>query len=330
MATFHDIIGQEQIKEHLQNAISAKKISHAYIINGEKSSGKEFIARVFAMTLQCEKGGTEPCQECHSCKQALSDNQPDIIYVSHEKPNTISVDDIRAQINNDIAIKPYSSPYKIYIIAEADKMTVQAQNALLKTIEEPPSYAVIFLLVENADSLLPTIRSRCVMLKLKNIKDKLIKKYLMESLKVPDYKADICAAFAQGNVGQAVMLAQSEYFNEIHSEAIQRLKHVKDMEIAEIAATVKNVSRFKLEITDYLDILGVWFRDVLLYKATKDVNGIIFQEEIDAIREQARSSSYEGIEKILEALNTAKDRLRANVNFELVMELLFLTIKENL
>ena len=81
MATFHDIIGQEQIKEHLQNAISAKKISHAYIINGEKSSGKEFIARVFAMTLQCEKGGTEPCQECHSCKQALSDNQPDIIYV---------------------------------------------------------------------------------------------------------------------------------------------------------------------------------------------------------------------------------------------------------
>ena len=116
MATFHDIIGQEQIKEHLQNAISAKKISHAYIINGEKSSGKEFIARVFAMTLQCEKGGTEPCQECHSCKQALSDNQPDIIYVSHEKPNTISVDDIRAQINNDIAIKPYSSPYKIYIM----------------------------------------------------------------------------------------------------------------------------------------------------------------------------------------------------------------------
>ena len=136
MATFHDIIGQEQIKEHLQNAISAKKISHAYIINGEKSSGKEFIARVFAMTLQCEKGGTEPCQECHSCKQALSDNQPDIIYVSHEKPNTISVDDIRAQINNDIAIKPYSDPYKIYIM-NGQKMTPQAQNAILKTLGRP-------------------------------------------------------------------------------------------------------------------------------------------------------------------------------------------------
>ena len=161
MATFHDIIGQEQIKEHLQNAISAKKISHAYIINGEKSSGKEFIARVFAMTLQCEKGGTEPCQECHSCKQALSDNQPDIIYVSHEKPNTISVDDIRAQINNDIAIKPYSSPYKIYIMNEAEKMTPQAQNAILKTLEEPPAYVVFILATTEPQKLPATILSRC-------------------------------------------------------------------------------------------------------------------------------------------------------------------------
>jgi len=104
MAKFTDIIGQEQIKEHLQNALTTKKISHAYIINGEKSSGKEYIAKVFAMALQCEKGELEPCQECHACKQALSNNQPDIIRVGHEKPNTISVDDIRAQINNDVAI----------------------------------------------------------------------------------------------------------------------------------------------------------------------------------------------------------------------------------
>ena len=95
MAKFTDIIGQEQLKEHLQNAFSMNKVSHAYIINGERSSGKEFIAKVFATALQCEKQGTEPCGECHSCKQALSGNQPDIIYVSHEKPNTIGVEDIR-------------------------------------------------------------------------------------------------------------------------------------------------------------------------------------------------------------------------------------------
>lgn len=178
MAGFRDIIGQEQIKEHLQGALSTGKISHAYIINGEKSSGKEFIAKVFAMALQCEKGEAEPCQECHSCRQALSGNQPDIIKVTHEKPNTISVGDIRIQVNGDIAVKPYSSPYKIYIINEAEKMSVEAQNAILKTLEEPPAYAVIMLLTDNVDSLLPTILSRCVVLNMKPVADSRIKAYL--------------------------------------------------------------------------------------------------------------------------------------------------------
>ncbi len=104
-------------------------------------------------------------------------------------------------MNDDIMIRPYSSKYKIYIVPDADMMSVQAQNALLKTIEEPPEYAVIMLLTENAETLLPTIRSRCVMLKLRNIKDQLIKKYLMEQMEIPDYKADVCVAFAQGNMG---------------------------------------------------------------------------------------------------------------------------------
>lgn len=91
MAGFQDIVGQEQLKAHLQGALETQKVSHAYIINGEKSSGKEFIARIFATALQCEQGDIEPCGQCHSCRQALSGNQPDIIYVSHEKPNTISV-----------------------------------------------------------------------------------------------------------------------------------------------------------------------------------------------------------------------------------------------
>ena len=95
-----------------------------------------------------------------------------------------------------IQVKPYNGKYKIYIVPDADMMTVQAQNALLKTIEEPPAYAVILLLTENANSLLPTICSRCVMLKLRNIKDQLVKRYLMEQLQVPDYKADVCTAFA--------------------------------------------------------------------------------------------------------------------------------------
>ena len=132
MAGFQDIIGQEQICEHLQTALKLQKVSHAYIINGERNSGKKFIARIFAMALQCTGEGEKPCQVCRSCRQALSENHPDIIRITHEKPNSIGVEDIRTQVNNDMGIKPYQGPYKVYLIEEAEKMTVQAQNALLR------------------------------------------------------------------------------------------------------------------------------------------------------------------------------------------------------
>ena len=204
MAGFSEILGHGQIIEHLQNAIKLQKVSHAYILDGEEGAGKKMLARAFAQTLQCERGGVEPCGECHSCKQAQSGNQPDIIEVTHEKPASIGVEDIRGQLCGDIQIKPYSSPYKIYIVDEAEKMTVQAQNALLKTIEEPPAYGVIMLLTTNADAFLPTILSRCVTLKLRPVKNEIIKPYLMEKYHIPDYQAEVCTAFARGNVGKAI------------------------------------------------------------------------------------------------------------------------------
>lgn len=329
MRSFKDIIGQEHIKEYLQNSISQKKISHAYIIQGERFSGKEFIAKVFAAVLQCEKQGTEPCGECRSCKQVQTGNQPDIIYVGHEKPNSIGVEDVRGQINGDIAIRPYSSPYKIYIINEGEKLTPQAQNALLKTLEEPPAYAVILILTTNLEGLLPTILSRCVTFRMKPVQDELVKEYLKKELMIPDYKADICVAFARGNIGQAKQLATSEEFENIRNEALSLVKNIRNMELHEVMTAVKKIREYHIDINEYLDVLSIWYRDVLLFKATNDTNHLIFREEIQYIRKAADKSAYEGIENILNALESAKSRLRANVNFELVMELLFITIQEN-
>jgi len=329
MFRFSDICGQEQIKEHLQNAMKMKKVSHAYIINGERSGGKEFIAKIFATALQCENSQGDPCGECHSCKQAETGNQPDIIFVSHEKPNTIGVDDIRDQINKDVAIKPYSSRYKIYIMNEGEKMTPQAQNALLKTLEEPPEYAIIIILTTNVNSLLPTILSRCVVLNMKPVKNDLVKEFLMKEMQIPDYKADVCVAFARGNIGKARLLANSEEFDNIKEEAVTLLKYIKDMELTEVIAAIKKINDYKFDVNDYLDIISIWYRDVLLFKATNDVNHLIFREEIQYIRKVADRSTYEGIELIIQALEKAKNRLNANVNFDLTMELLLLTIKEN-
>ena len=284
---------------------------------------------MFAAALQCEKGGIEPCGECHSCIQAKSGNQPDIIFVSHDKPNSIGVEDIRAQINNDIGIKPYSSPRKVYIMNEGEKMTVQAQNALLKTLEEPPEYAVILILTANVESLLPTILSRCVVLNMKPVPDHKVKKYLMEELEIPDYKANICVAFARGNIGKAKMLASSEEFEKVKEEAVTLVKYINDMDISEVVKAIRKISEYQFDVTDYLDILSVWYRDALLFKATKDANSLIFKNELQYIRKVADRSTYEGIETIVKALQQAKRRLEANVNFDLTMELLLLTIQEN-
>lgn len=329
MSGFQEIIGQEQIKEHLQNALKQHKISHAYVIQGERSSGKEFVAKVFARTLQCEKGGVEPCEECHSCKQALSGNQPDIITVLHDKPNSIGIDDIRTQVTGDVAIKPYSSKYKVYIINEGEKLTPQAQNALLKTLEEPPEYAVILILTTSLDALLPTIQSRCVVLNMRPVKDELVKEFLMKQMQLPDYQADICVAFARGNIGRAKLLAGSEDFDNICHEALSLVKNIKNMELADVMQAVKKLKDYRLNVDDYLDVLSIWYRDVLLFKATNDTNHLVFRNEVTYIRKAADKSDYEGIETILDALEKAKSRLNANVNFELIMQLLFITIKDN-
>lgn len=329
MAGFKDIVGHEQIVEHLKTAIEMGKVSHAYILNGPDLSGKMMIAEAFARALLCEKQDPDGCGECKSCRQSDDRNNPDIIYVKHDKPNTISVDDIRTQLNNDIVIKPYSNQYKIYIVDEAEKMNQQAQNALLKTIEEPPAYAVIMLLTTNADSFLQTIRSRCITLNLKSVKNDVIKSYLMTEKKIPDYQADVCAAFAQGVVGKAIKLASSDDFNELKESALSLIKRLDDIDLYEMGEAIKQISDYKLQVQDYFDLITVWYRDVLYMKATNDVNGLIFKDEVYDIKKQASKHSYHGIEAIIEALDKAKLRINANVNFDLVIELLLMTIKEN-
>ncbi len=326
---FEDVIGHADIIAHIQNAIRSEKVSHAYIFEGEAGSGKQYMATVFAMTLQCAEHGTSPCRVCPSCRKAITGNHPDIIYVTHEKAGSIGVDDIRDQVSGDVDIRPYESRYKIYIIDEASKMTPQAQNALLKTLEEPPAYAVIMLLAENADALLPTILSRCVKLRLPPISDEEVKTYLMTQLHVPDYQADIMTSFAQGNIGKARMIAQTSEFMEMTENAVMMAKRSREMTVPAMVELIKGLSGEKQNARDYLDVFTMWFRDVLLFKATREVDDLLFKDEVKAIRERASVSSYEGLETILEALRQADDRLRANVNFDLTMELLFLTMKGN-
>ena len=330
MARFSEIIGHGQIKEHLLASIQTDKVNHAYLLQGQSGSGKRLLADAFAQALQCEqKDSPDACGSCRSCRQASGGNHPDIIYVRHEKPGTISVDEIRHQVVADIQIKPYQGPYKIYIMEDAERMNPAAQNALLKTLEEPPAYAVIILLAVNASLLLETIRSRCVLLDLKPVQDSEIEAYLMSHLEIPDYQAKLCTAFAQGSIGRAVEFASSPDFAQIRQTALLIASKARDMDITQIINIVKDLSQYKISTNDFLDILTVWYRDVLYFKATRQPDQLVFRDQLQQIREAARISSYEGIEQILEGINKAKARLDANVQYDLTMELLFMTIKEN-
>ena len=327
MFSFSEIVGHEQIKEHMQAAIRDKKPFHAYLFQGEEGVGKEALARTFAAGLQCQsESADKPCKECVSCRQMDSGNQPDVIWVTREKAS-LGVDEIREQLCNTMDIKPFSSPYKIYLVPEAEKMTEAAQNALLKTIEEPPEYGIVILMTSNISALLPTIQSRCLTMEFRPLSTAVVESFVKEHCQVPDYQARASAAFAQGNLGKAMRYAKSEDFIERKDHIISLLRHVEQMDLSEMLAVIKDLGTRKDEVRDYVDLMVLWYRDVLLFKATKDINQLLFQDEASYISREASHRSYEKIEEILQAFEKAKVRLRANVNFDITMELMLLTLK---
>lgn len=325
---FSNIVGHEDIIKHFKSSIEQGKVGHAYIINGEVDSGKKMLARAYAEVLQCEEGGTLACGKCKSCIKAAAGSHPDIIEIKHEKPGIISVDEIREQLVDSIAIKPYESKYKIYIIPEAELMNVQAQNAILKTIEEPPEYGIIMLLTSNIDKLLPTVQSRCLVLSTKPVRERDMLDYLKNNMGLSEDKAYFCLDFAQGNLGKAIKLAGNDEYNRVIDSVVNVLKKIYDMEVEDLTDTLSHIQEFKLSINDYLDLMIMWFKDVLMLKVTGNIDKLLFKSEYSTMRKQAGMLSYKDIEDKIDAIERAKQRLSVNANFDITVELLLLTLKE--
>lgn len=326
---FKSIVGHEDIIRHFKTGIEMNKISHAYIINGEVDSGKKMLARAFAKTLQCESGETEPCGKCQSCLQAETNNHPDIITITHEKPDVITVDEIRSQLVDSITTKPYKSKYKVYIVPEAELMNANGQNAILKTIEEPPEYGVIVLLTSNLDKLLPTVVSRCMVLNTKPVRERDMLEYLMKTLGLTEDRSYFCLDFAQGNLGKAIKLAKNEEYSAIVDAVVGILKKIHELDLDDLTTALNHMENFKLSINDYLDLMIMWYRDVLMLKVTGNIDKLLFKQEYSIMKKQAGLMSFQSIENKIDAIERAKSRLVAHANFEVTMELLLITLKEN-
>ncbi|MFP4697632.1 MAG: DNA polymerase III subunit delta' [Eubacteriales bacterium] len=329
MNRFEKIIGHNNIKEHFKSSIKLGKISHAYIINGEQGMGKKLLANTFAKTLQCLEKKDEPCGKCTSCQLFNTSNHPDIKYVESSKVKSIGVDDIRKQLNQDIYIKPYRFSYKIYIIDEAEKLTEQAQNAMLKTIEEPPKYAIIILLTNNSNKLLSTIISRCVILNLKPLAHNLVKEYLLTHMGISKEKVGLYVAFSQGSIGRAINIIESTEFVDMMSTCISLLKEIPSLQDIDLLNRVSQLEVYKDTIQEVLELMVIWYRDMLIVKSTHSDKGIILKNEFDSLLENSHKMSYNKIGKNINYIEKTKQQISYNVNFQLSLETLLLKIKES-
>lgn len=326
---YSNIVGHEDIIRHFKSSIEMNKISHAYIISGEVDSGKKMIARAFATTLQCEEGKSSPCNKCQSCIQAASGSHPDIVEVTHEKADIITVDEIREQLINSMSVKPYKGRYKVYIVPDAHLMNAAAQNAILKTIEEPPEYGVILLLTSNLDKLLPTVQSRCVLLSTKPVRERDMLMYLTKTMGLTEDKAYFCLDFAQGNLGKAIKLAKNDEYVKVIEVVVAVQKQIQEIDVDGLEIVLKEIQQLKLSINDYMDLMTMWYRDVLMLKVTSNPDKLLFKMEYQTLKRQASKLSYSGIEEKIDAIERAKRRLEVHANFDITMELLLLTLKEN-
>lgn len=328
---FNGIIGNELIKNQLRSAIKAGNIRHSYMLTGEKGMGKKTMAEAFLLELFCadEDENTRPCLTCPECRKILSNNHPDVIYITHEKPGIISVDEVREQLIDTVDIKPYEGGYKVYVMQEADKMTIQAQNAILKTLEEPPEYVVILLLVSDERKLLDTVKSRVVKENLRPLTDNVIREYIKTRTHKSSDMIDICVAFSKGNLGKAIELIESETFSEWYQRIMKILKNLSRMDITDIRIEISKLLTECPDLNDALDLLELWYRDLTLFMVTKDINNLVFKGERKALMNAASLSSYDGVEVIMGAIDRCRQRLAANVNTELALELLLLSMKEN-
>ncbi len=326
MYTFQEIWGNERLLQHLRMAVKKQKTSHAYLFVGSAGAGKRLIANTFAKYLLCMAHQDEPCGTCESCRVFDSGNHPDVIHVTSPK-KTLGVDEIRGQILETVDIKPYHYEKKIYILHQAHTMTVQAQNALLKTLEEPPKYAVFLLLAETTNAFLPTVLSRTVTLKISPLSEEEISRYLIEKGLVSEEEAVFFAAYGQGHIGHALELIEDETFRQMREDILEKMSRLPAMSLPEAMLLAKEWESYKNDYR-FLDIIGLWYRDVVVAKALRQEHFIIQKDKKELIFAAANEPT-EVLVKKAAAVVKAKERLIQNGNFRLTLEVMLMEIKEN-
>lgn len=325
MYTFEEIRGNTPLVEQLRRSAASGRSSHAYLFLGGAGAGKRLIANTFAKALQCE-GEKRPCDSCKSCHAFNHGNHPDVIYFQPLKNGkTYTIEDVREQLLETVDLKPFQYEKKIYIIEKADTLNIQSQNALLKTLEEPPAHAVFLLLAERAEAFLPTILSRVVVMKIRPLSAETIADYLMQAGHLAE-ESHILSAYAQGRIGQALELVEDEGFRKMRQDILGKLEVLPSMSEGDAYLLAKDLEGYKNDLR-FLDIMELWYRDLLTAKSLREEGYLIQRDKKDAIFRAAKEPAAL-LAKKAAAVRTARMRLAQNANFRLTMEVMLMDLKE--
>ncbi len=323
--SFFTVHGQGQVIKILQDELKADRVKHAYLFNGQAGVGKFSLGREFAKAILCLEDEIDSCGKCINCRKVKHHNHPDVKYIQPEADkSSIGIDQIR-QLQKEIAYKPYEGSHKIYLIKEADKLTEQAANSLLKTLEEPPPFAVIILLVEELSRILPTVISRCQLIRLRDLTNDEIIDILLKG-DISKTRANLLAKLAEGSPGKALQLAENEELLAQREKLYNFLAKIKLATTVDIFNAAASLDSFYKNGFPLFDLLSNWYHDIIMIKRSC-LQNVKNEDFSNLLSEQANNYQLKEVFAGLDLLNQFREYLERNVRSELAIQVLLFKLR---
>lgn len=318
------IIGHEKQRNYLKRTIDNEKITHSYLFEGPEGIGKKKIAIEFAKEILCTSSDIRPCCECSSCIKIETNNHPDFNLIEADK-GIIRKSQID-EIVQGAWTAPFESSKKIYVINDSHLMNVESMNGLLKTLEEPPEFMVMILISHDSEKLLPTIISRCQRMTFNPIRENEIVKFLVETKDLNEKRAEFIGSLSLGSLMLAEYILEDENFLINRDKLIKLLGGLQkgDRRMAYLGHEMLKDDEDNLNLL--LDFMIYWFRDLAIYKETRDNKIIINKDKEEEISEQSLNMGFGEINDIIENIGKTKKNIASNVNLDLSLEMMFLNI----
>lgn len=319
----------------LRSAVRSGRVSHAYLFVGPPDVGRRTAAIAFAQLLNCERADGDACGQCRSCTLIASGQHPDVRVVDVEHGRLLDPDDTTKTgigikqilaLRREVVYPPYQGRWKVYVFAGVESMTTEAANSLLKVLEEPPERVVIILITESTVPLLPTVVSRCQLVRFSLIPAPEIERALVERHGVPQGRARFVAALCGGELGRAVRWVMSEETRQRRERVLDLLERLERADPLDRLDAAEEFSKDKDDLPELLEIALFWYRDILVWQQSGDEDRLINLDRRDQITALAATLPPASLNTRIQAVEDAKDALERNVHPRLLLETLFLRI----